>query len=158
MDMLMKFRRRLPEGLVCALYAGGTALGLWGHWVSGPVWQSAAGTAAGFSDVCFVTVAPLVLAALAAYGAPLAGAWGMAALRGFCLGLSLGGAVEAAGAARGLLLLFSALASGGVLVWFLLRRVRLGRERFRPDVLLCLGLDLAIALADRWWVGPYLIG
>ncbi len=82
----------------------------------------------------------VAVAAVAAFGR--VGAYAAAVLRGLLLGAGLG----ACGTAMGLLLHFTPLLGGAVLIYYLLSR----------RAWLCIGLSLAVGAVDYLWVAPFL--
>lgn len=100
---------------------------------------------------------PLLISALAVFFHRSA-LYVVALLRGFCLGLGLM-AVSASYAGAGLmmsvLLLFSSLAYGPVLLWYWCRAYT-PESDFCRDTLVCGLVELVICAADVWIVSPLL--
>ncbi len=145
-----------PERLLCVLYGAGTLLGMYLECPLEELWQSASREVLNPRDACLVTVLPLLLGSWAVFAFRRAGAYAASMLRGLLLGMALNMAADIGGITLGMLLLFSAILSGCVMLWFLLRRMQLGRKEAWRDWILCLGLELSIGLADAIWVAPFL--
>ena len=109
-----------------------------------------------FGGSCVVTVLPLFLSAFAVFFFRRTGAYLAALIRGGGLGFLLGCLWSVGGFWLGLLLLFSAVAVSPVILWFLLRRLALGRDRCRSDLLYAFLASAGIAAADVWAVAPFL--
>ena len=138
----------------------GVSLGLWAARFYGePVRAlalSAGRQALTVGGSCVVTVLPLFLSAFAVFFFRRFGAYLFCLVRGAFLGVLLGALTEVGGLWLGLLLLFSALAVSPVALWFLWRRLSLGRDSCRSDFLYAFLAVLAIAAADLWVVAPFL--
>ena len=109
-----------------------------------------------FGGSCVVTVLPLFLSAFAVFFFRRTGAYFAALIRGGGLGFLLGCLWSVGGFWLGILLLFSAVAVSPVILWFLLRRLALGRDRCRSDLVCAFLASAGIAAADVWAVAPFL--
>ena len=109
-----------------------------------------------FGGSCVVTVLPLFLSAFAVFLFHRAGAYCAALIRGVFLGYFL----ECFAAVGGLwlcgLLLFSALAVSPVILWFLWRRLSMGADGARRDLVYAFLAAFGISAVDFWVVAPFL--
>ncbi len=145
-----------PEQTLCGLYVLGTLIGMYWEWGSGPLWLRVGTEPLELANACLMAVLPLLLGGWAVFAFGRTGAFAAAGVRGLLLGMALKPAVASGGITLGVLLLFTTLLSGCVMLWFLLRRLRFGRRYAWQDGVLCLGVELAIGLADAIWVAPFL--
>ena len=138
----------------------GVSLGLWAARFHGdPVRVlslTAADTALRFSDACVVTMLPLFLSAFAVCFFHRAGARMACLVRGTVLGFALGSVTAVGGLWLGTLLLFSAVAVSPVILWFLWRRLCLGVDGCRRDLLYAFLAAFGISAVDIWVVAPFL--
>ena len=138
----------------------GVSLGLWAARFHGDPARvlslTAADTALRFSGACVVTMLPLFLSAFAVFFFRRTGAYLAALIRGGGLGFLLGCLWSVGGFWLGILLLFSAVAVSPVILWFLLRRLALGRDRCRSDLVCAFLASAGIAAVDVWAVAPFL--
>ena len=165
MEQLAVCAPRIDRSMILGLTLGGVwiagvSLGLWAARFYGEAVSDlsliAGGAALSYSDACVVVMLPLFLSAFAVFFFHRAGALLACAVRGISIGFMLGCVVMSGGFWLGLLLLFSGLSGGSVLLWFLWRRLSLGTECFRRDVLCVLTASAAIAAVDFWVVAPFL--
>ena len=153
-------RSTIPGLALLGLWFAGVSLGLCAaRFYGGPVRVLAlAGGRAelSYGHGCVVAVLPLFLSAFAVFFFHRMGAYLAGLIRGLLLGFVLGCLTEAGGLWLGLLLLFSAVAVSPVILWFLWRRLCLGRERCRSDFVYAFLAAFAIAAVDAWAVAPFL--
>lgn len=154
-------RSIIPGLTLGGVWFAGVSLGLWAARFYGePVTAlslTAGSAALSFWGACVVTVLPLLLSAFAVFFFHRAGAYLACVVRGISIGFMLGSFVMAGGVWLGLLLLFSGLCYSPVLLWFLWRRLSLGTDRFRRDVVCCLLAAAVISAVDTWAVAPFLV-
>lgn len=156
-----RFDRSMIPGLALGgVWFAGVSLGLWAARFYGGSVEALSLTAGGmvpsFWGACVVTMLPLFLSAFAVFFFHRAGVYLACAVRGGCIGLMLGCFVSAGGFWLGALLLFSGLLVSPVLLWFWRRRLSLGAECFRRDIICTLAAAAVIAAVDRWVVAPFL--
>ena len=153
-------RRMIPGLALGGVWFAGVSLGLLAARFYGESVTALSLTAGAvhpsFWGSCVVTMLPLFLSAFAVFFFHRAGAILACAVRGISIGFMLECFVMAGGFWLGTLLLFSGLFSSPVLLWFLWRRVLLGTNRFRMDVVCCAAAEAAIAAVDTWVVAPFL--
>lgn len=142
------------------VWFAGVSLGLWAARFHGEVFGELARSAGSgplrFSDACMASALPLLFSAFAVLFFHRFGVYLACGLRGLLLGFTLGVLSAAGGLWLCGLLFFSGLFESPVLLWFLWRRLRLGRADFREDGIRCLGLCVALAAVDTWVVAPFL--
>lgn len=109
-----------------------------------------------FRNACLVAVLPLLLSAFAVFFFHRFGAYLACAVRGLSIGFLMGVLTSAGGMWLCVLLLFSALGSSPVLLWYLWRRLDEGSPGAYPDALWCLACCVALAAVDTWVVAPFL--
>ena len=156
-------KNTIREVALIALWTAGLSLGLWAACRYGDAYasflQPLAGYAPDLGGVFASAIVPLLLSACAAILWDAAGCYGMCLIRGVSQGFLLGLIRLCYGTAVPLmafLLAFSALAVNGVLLFFWLRRLRMGNACFREELMLLLGLCACIAAADYLLIGPFL--
>ena len=155
------FNRSIIPGLALGgVWFAGVFLGLWTARFYGDSVMALSLTAGGmtvsFLNACLVTMLPVFLSAFAVFFFHRAGAILAGAVRGLTIGFMLGCFVLTGGFWLAQLLLFSGLCSSPVLLWFLWRRLALGADCFRRDILGALTAAAAIAAVDTWAVAPFL--
>lgn len=142
------------------LWFAGVSLGLWAAcYYGGSVGALAleAGRAGiTYLNGCVVTVLPLFLSAFAVCFFHRAGARMACLVRGTLLGFALGSVTAVGGLWLGALLLFSAVAVSPVILWFLWRRLCLGVDGCRRDLLYAFLAAFGISAVDIWVVAPFL--
>ena len=109
-----------------------------------------------FTDVCLVTILPLLLSAFAVILFHRFGACLACFLRGVTIGFFLGILTEAGGAWLAVLLLFSGLCFCPMLLWYLWRRFIGDLRNARRDFCICFLAGLCLAAMDTWVVAPFL--
>ena len=134
-------------GLLAACYYGGSV---------GALALSAGRAGITYLNGCVVTVLPLFLSAFAVCFFHRAGARMACLVRGTILGFALGSVTAVGGLWLGALLLFSAVAVSPVILWFLWRRLCLGLDRCRRDLLYAFLAAFGISAVDIWVVAPFL--
>lgn len=151
------------ESALIALWIAGSSLGLWSVRYCGDAYASFLQPLAGFAPdlggVFASAVFPLLLSVCAAALFGAAGCYGMCLIRGLSQGFLLGlipGCYGTAAPLIALLLTFSGLAVNAVLLYFWLRRLRMGHLGFQKDIFLMLGLSVCIAMVDYLLIGPFL--
>ena len=153
-------RSMIPGLALSGVWFAGVSLGLWaacfyGESV-GELALAAGRTELTFWNCCVVTVLPLFLSAFAVFLFHRAGAYCAALIRGVFLGYFL----ECFAAVGGLwlcgLLLFSALAVSPVILWFLWRRLSMGADGARRDLVYAFLAAFGISAVDFWVVAPFL--
>ncbi len=149
----------IPGVLLCGLYLGGLALGLWAathHGESYAALAIPAGTGAlSLTDRWLTTLFPLLISAGGAWLHPGA-VYPWAALRGALLGFSLGATVAAGGLLLAGLELLSPLLFGPAVLFYEMRRLNPGPGTPLRDFWLCAGAGLVIGAVDCWAVAPFL--
>ena len=153
-------RSMIPGLSLMGLWFAGVSLGLWAACFYGES-VGALALAAGRAELtffhgCVVTVLPLFLSAFAVFFFHRAGALWAAFLRGIFLGCSMGALTAVGGLWLAVLLLFSAVAVSPVILWYLWRRLCLGQERCRRDLVYAFLAALGISAVDLWVVAPFL--
>ena len=142
------------------LWFAGVSLGLWAAcYYGGSVGAlalSAGRAGITYLNGCVVTVLPLFLSAFAVCFFHRAGARLACLVRGAVLGFTLGGVTAVGGLWLGTLLLFSAVAVSPVILWFLWRRLCLGADGCRRDLLYAFLAAFGISAVDIWVVAPFL--
>lgn len=168
MQPASSFLRRLDKNTIrewalIALWIAGSSLGLWVVRFCGDAYasflQPLAGVGPDLGGVFASAIFPLFMSACAAFLLGAAGCYGMCLIRGLSQGVLLGlirGCYGAAGPLVALLLTFSALAVNGLLLFFWLRRLRMGNTGFQKDVSLMIGFGVLVGVADYLLVGPFL--
>ena len=153
-------RSMVPGLTLMGFWFAGVSLGLWAACFYGDS-VGALALAAGraeltFGRSCVVTVLPLGLSAFAVFFFHRMGAYLACLVRGMVLGLLLGGLTAVGGLWLGGLLLFSAVAVSPVILWFLWRRLCLGRDGCRRDFIYAFLCALGITAVDCWVLAPFL--
>ena len=142
------------------LWFAGVSLGLWAAcYYGGSVGAlalSAGRAGITYLNGCVVTVLPLFLSAFAVCFFHRAGARMACLVRGTLLGFALGSVTAVGGLWLGALLLFSAVAVSPVILWFLWRRLCLGVDGCRRDLLYAFLAAFGISAVDIWVVAPFL--
>ena len=142
------------------LWFAGVSLGLWAAcYYGGSVGAlalSAGRAGITYLNGCVVTVLPLFLSAFAVCFFHRAGARMACLVRGTLLGFALGSVTAVGGLWLGALLLFSAVAVSPVILWFLWRRLCLGADGCRRDLLYAFLAAFGISAVDLWVVAPFL--
>ena len=156
-------KNTIREWALIALWIAGSSLGLLAERLFGDAYasflQPLAGTGPDLGGVFAAAIFPLLLSACAVFLWGAAGCYGMCLLRGVSQGLLLGLIRRCYGTAAplvALLLAFSGLAVNAVLLFFWLRRLRMGQTDFQKDLSVMLGLGACIALTDHLLIGPFL--
>ena len=153
-------RSMVPGLTLMGFWFAGVSLGLWAAcFYGGSV--GALALAAGraeltFGRSCVVTVLPLGLSAFAVFFFHRMGAYLACLIRGLAVGFLLGALMEVGGPWLGLLLLFSAVMVSPVILWFLWRRLCLGRDGCRRDFIYAFLCALGITAVDCWVIAPFL--
>ena len=109
-----------------------------------------------FRNAFLANILPLFLSAFAVLFFHRFGAYLACFLRGLTIGFLMGAFAGVGGLWLGVLLLFSALTSGPVLLWYLWRRLTMGLHTFNRDSILCTGLLVLIAAVDSQFAAPFL--
>ena len=153
-------RSTVPGLALMGVWFAGVSLGLWAACFYGDS-VGALALAAGRTELtfwsgCVVTVLPLFLSAFAVFFFHRAGAYWASLLRGVVLGFSLGSLMAVGGLWLGGLLLFSSVAVSPVILWFLWRRLCLGSDGCRRDLVYAFLAALGICAVDLWVVAPFL--
>ena len=153
-------RSTVPGLTLMGVWFAGVSLGLlaarsYGEPV-GALALSAGAAALRFGHGCVVTVLPLFLSAFAVFFFHHMGAYFACLIRGSSVGFLLGGVTAVGGLWLGLLLLFSALAVSPVILWFLWRRLFVGPDGCRMDLVYAFLAAFGIAAVDFWVVAPFL--
>ncbi len=165
--VLLSLRRldknTIPELVLMALWIAGSSLGLWAACRYGDAYALFLQPLAGFSPdlggVFASAIFPLLLSACMANLLGAAGCYIMCLMRGLSQGFLLGLIRVCYGTAAplaALLLGFSCMLGNGVLLYFWLRRLRMGNTGFLEDLSLLLVLCAGIAAADYLLIGPFL--
>lgn len=156
-------KNTIPELALVALWIAGSSLGLWAACRYGDAYasflQPLAGATPELGGVFASAMVPLLLSACAAILFDAAGCFGMCLIRGLSQGFLLGLIRVCYGTAAPLVALlmgFSCLFGNGVLLYFWLRRLRMGHDRFREDLLVLLAMCAGIGAADYLLIGPFL--
>ena len=150
----------IPGIALCGVWLAGSSLGLWAarHYGDMPeelIFRAGASELR-FLDGCIVTLFPLLLSAFAVFFFHRFGAYLSALLCGTGLGVSLGVLMEAGGIWLAVLLRFSGLFFGPVLLWYLWRRLEWGLRDAPMDAVWCVLAGAALAAVDTWAVAPFL--
>ena len=142
------------------LWFAGVSLGLWAAcYYGGSVGAlalSAGRAGITYLNGCVVTVLPLFLSAFAVCFFHRAGARMACLVRGTVLGFALGSVTAVGGLWLGTLLLVSAVAVSPVILWVLWRRLCLGVDGCRRDLLYAFLAAFGISAVDLWVVAPFL--
>ncbi len=150
----------VPGLTLMGSWFAGVSLGLWAACFHGESVGALALTAGRaeltFGRGCLVTVLPLFLSAFAVFFFHRTGAYLACLARGMLFGFLLGGLTAVGGLWLGLLLLFSAVAVSPVILWFLWRRLCLGRDGCRRDLIYAFLAAFGVTAVDRWVVAPFL--
>ncbi len=153
-------RSTVPGLTLMGSWFAGVSLGLWAACFHGESVGALALTAGRaeltFGRGCVATVLPLFLSAFAVFFFHRMGAYLACLARGMVLGFLLGCLTAVGGLWLGLLLLFSALAVSPVILWFLWRRLSLGRDGCRRDLVYAFLAAFGITAVDCWVVAPFL--
>ena len=153
-------RSMIPGLTLIGVWFAGVSLGLWAACFYGgsvgALALAAARTELTFFGCCVVTVLPLFLSAFAVFFFHRTGVYGACLIRGLILGFFLGSFTAVGGLWLGSLLLFSAVAVSPVILWFLWRRLLLGPEGFRRDLVYAFLAALVICAVDLRVVAPFL--
>ena len=153
-------RSMIPGLTLMGLWFAGVSLGLWAACFYGES-VGAMALAAGRTELtflrgCVVTVLPLFLSAFAVFFFHRAGALWACVLRGTMIGFSAGALTAVGGLWLAALLLFSALAVSPVILWYLWRRLCLGPDGCRRDLVYSFLAAFGITAVDLWVVAPFL--
>ena len=153
-------RTTVPGLTLMGFWFAGVSLGLWAacfHGDSVGALALAAGRAElTFGRSCVAAMLPLFLSAFAVFFFHRMGAYLACLIRGLAVGFLLGALTEVGGLWLGLLLLFSAVMVSPVILWFLWRRLCLGRDGCRRDLLHAFLAAMGIAAVDCWVIAPFL--
>ena len=153
-------RSIVPGLTLMGSWFAGVSLGLWAACFYGKsvgaLALTAGRTVPSFAQGCVVTVLPLCLSAFAVFFFHRTGAYPACLIRGLTIGFLLGALMEVGGPWLGLLLLFSAVMVSPVILWFLWRRLCLGRDGCRRDLIYAFLAALGITAVDCWVVAPFL--
>ena len=153
-------RSMIPGLSLLGLWFAGVSLGLWAACFYGESVGALALAAAcaGITCLngCVVAVLPLFLSAFAVFFFHRAGARMACLVRGTLLGFLLGSVTAVGGLWLGVLLLFSSVAVSPVILWFLWRRLCLGPDGFRRDLVSAFLAAFGICAVDFWVVAPFL--
>lgn len=153
-------RSTVPGLTLMGVWFAGVSLGLWAACFHGESVGALALTAGRaeltFGRGCVVTVLPLGLSAFAVFFFHRMGAYLACLVRGMVLGFLLGGLTAVGGLWLGGLLLFSAVVVSPVILWFLWRRLCLGRDGCRRDLIYAFLCALGITTVDCWVLAPFL--
>lgn len=158
---LPRFDRTLVPGLLLlGVWFAGQSLGLMAARFYGePVAAlalSAGAVELTFRNACLANILPLFLSAFAVLFFHRFGAYLACFLRALTIGFLLGAISDAGGLWLGVLLAFSALASGPVVLWYLWRRLTMGLCTLNRDIILCTGILVLIAAVDSQIAAPFL--
>lgn len=152
------------SGALVACWFGGSALGLLAALRYGDAYASflplLAGCLPDLAGVCAAVLFPLLLSACAVYFFHHIGCFSLCLIRAVCQGFLVGLIGQCYGTAAPLmviLLMFSGLWVNGLLLFFGLRRLSLGRERFREDLTVCLCIGTAAGAVDYLVIAPFLL-
>lgn len=156
-------KNTIPGMCLIGCWIAGSSLGLWAARIFGDAYasflQPLAGALPELGGVFAAAVFPLLFSACAAILFRSAGCFGVCILRGLSQGFALGliGSVYgSAGPLVAFLLVFSGLCVNPVLIWYWLRRLRLGPAELRRDTLVCLGLCALVGALDGLVIAPFL--
>ena len=159
-DRLSLYGSMIPGVALCGVWLGGSSLGLWAARFHGDALEELVFRAGAmdlrFRDACVAALLPLLLSAFAVFFFHRFGAYLSALLRGIGLGFSLGVLTELGGLWLAVLLLFSGLFSGPVVLWYLWRRLIFGLREAPRDAVCCVLAGLCLAAVDTWVVAPFL--
>ena len=153
-------RCTIPGLTLIGFWFAGVSLGLWAARFYGDSVRELA-IVAGQAELSLrhclvVTVLPLFLSAFAVLFFHRFGAYLFTLIRGGILGFLLGILTSVGGLWLVFLLLFSAVAVSPVLLWFFWRRLCMGQDGCRRDLVCAFMTVLGISAVDHWVVAPFL--
>lgn len=156
-----RFRHNTVPGLaLIGVWFAGVSLGLLAACYHGEVYGDlplpAGAAPLSFFGACVASLLPLILSAFAVCFFHRCGALAACGIRGLLVGFTLGVLWAGGGLWLCGLLFFSGLLGSPILLWFLWRRLRLGRLDFREDLVRCALGCVLLAAVDTWVVAPFL--